>query len=345
MARFMVFSNFTTEARKGLLKEPDLKELRADVESLHGTVVEQHWLLGGYDVMTIVDLPDAEAAHKLAVGIRATRKILPVMEQALFTRLLGQSTETTGPHPWQISLPARVARRYLRRETFLTPVRTWCKPFTVLGSEHLQNLTGPAIFIANHASHLDSAALYNALPERYQHRVMFGAAADRFYVKGRKGIKKQGWWFSLASSSFPIKRGGGRASLEHALWLIDKGWSIVIFPEGARSSSGRLARFRVGPALLALEKNIPVVPMFMEGLSKIRPRGQKETGPGPVIVRIGAPVHFEAGTTASSATHMLERAVEALRVSTHQRTRVVVEDVEPDGHAATSTDSAMVGGG
>ena len=334
MPRFMVFSDFTAEARKTLAKEPELRELREEVEGLHGKVVEQHWLIGHHDVMTIVDLPDPEMAHRLAVGIRATRKIMPVIDQDLFTRLIGQSAETSGPHRWQIGLPARIARRYFRRAAYLKPISSWCKPYNVVGTANFDALRGPAIFVANHASHLDSAALYNALPARYQHRLMFGAAADRFYVKGRKGYKKQGWYFSLAFNSFPIKRGGGRASLEHAEWLLSKGWSIGIFPEGGRSSSGRLARFRVGPALLALAKDVPVVPMYMEGLAHIRPKGKQEQEPGPVTVVIGTPIRFTPGTDPSVATHQLQKAVEALRTEVHQRVRVIVP--EPATASGTS---------
>ena len=163
----------------------------------------------------------------------------------------------------QVTLPARMIRRLLRKKSYTGDMARWAKPFTVHGRDNFDGLKGPAVFIANHSSHLDSSALYCALPKRYQSRVAFGAAADRFYVKGRKGYRKQGWWFSLASNSFPIKRGGGKSSLAHGEWLIDKKFSIVIFPEGARSSSGRLARFRVGPALLALAKDVPVVPLFL----------------------------------------------------------------------------------
>ncbi len=313
----MVFSSFTAEGRKGLTDRPELSDLRTDVETLNGQVVEQHYLLGKHDVMTIIDLPDAESAHRLSHSSRAKRKVLPIIDQNLFNRLLDQSTETTGPHTWQIRLPARVARLALRRSTYTEPIRAWCKPFTVVGGSNLDDLRGPAVFIANHASHLDSAALYNALPRRYQRRLTFGAAADRFYIKGRKGIKKQGWWYSIASNTFPIKRGAGKASLSHAEWLLARGWSVVIFPEGGRSSNGRLARFRVGPALIALSQNVPVVPMYMEGLASIRPKGKQAQTAGPVVVRIGAPLRFSAGTTPSAATHAMEKAVEALRREVH----------------------------
>ena len=314
MARFIVLSKFNSEGQQQLAKTRQLGALKAEVEALHGKLVEQYCLLGSFDVFSIVDVPDGEAAHLMTAGALTKRTIIPAIDMKLFTRLLGQTTETTGPHRWQISLPARIGRRLLRKQTFTGDVARWCKPYTVLGAENFEGLKGPAVFIANHASHLDSSALYCALPKRYQRRVAFGAAADRFYIKGRKGIKKQGWWFSLSSNSFPIKRGAGRSSLAHGEWLLEKKWSIVIFPEGARSSSGRLARFRVGPALLALAKDVPVVPMFMEGLAAIRPRGQKARHVGAVTIRVGAPLRFPPGTDPTTATKAMEHAIDALRI-------------------------------
>ena len=313
MARFIVLSKFTPEGQRHLARTRQLGVLQAEVEALHGRLVEQHFLLGAFDVFSLIDVPDTEAAHLLMAGSNTTRTILPAIDLKLFTRLLGQTTETTGPHKWQVLLPVRIVRRFLRRQMYTGDIARWAKPFTVLGREHVDDLRGPAVFIANHSSHLDGAALYCALPKRYQGRVAFGAAADRFYVKGRKGVKKQGWWFSLASNSFPIKRGGGKSSLAHAEWLIDKKFSIVIFPEGARSSTGRLARFRVGPALIALAKDVPVVPLFLEGLATIRPKGQKAQQEAPVTVRIGPPLRFAPGTDATTATKAMEHAIDGLR--------------------------------
>jgi 1-acyl-sn-glycerol-3-phosphate acyltransferase len=319
--RFIVLSRFTPEGRRNVSETFELRDLRADVEAVHGTIVEQYFLFGEYDVFTVIDIDDTELAHLLTLGSRAERVLLPAIDLSLFKKLLARSTETTGPHRWQVSWPARAARTVLRPAVYTRPIARWCRPFTVLGKENFERLRGPAIFIGNHASYLDGPAIICALPRALQRRVAVGAAADRFYVKGRRELSKQGWWHSLAYNMFPISRGGGGAALDHARWLLDRGWSLVIFPEGKRSSNGSLARFRVGPSLLAIEKHVPVVPLFVEGSGAIRPKGSTTNRQGPVTTVVGAPIEFAAGTDPSAATHSLQRAMEDLRVSVHQRTR------------------------
>jgi 1-acyl-sn-glycerol-3-phosphate acyltransferase len=321
--RFIVLSRFTPEGRRNVSETFQLRDLRADVEAVHGRIVEQHFLFGEYDVFTIIDVNDTELAHLLTLGHRAERMLLPAIDLTLFKRLLTRSTETTGPHRWQVSWPARAARSVLRPAVYTRPVARWCRPFTVVGKENFERLQGPAIFIGNHASYLDGPAINRSLPRAYRRRVAVGAAADRFYVKGRRELTKQGWWQSLAYNMFPISRGGGAAALDHARWLLDRGWSLVIFPEGKRSSNGALARFRVGPALLAIEKSVPVVPLYVEGSGAIRPKGSTTNQPGPVTTLVGEPIAFAPDTDPSEATHALQRAMEDLRLRVHQRTRAM----------------------
>ena len=57
-------------------------------------------------------------------------------------------------------------------------------------------------------------------------------------------------------------------------------------------ASGKLARFRHGPAILAVGKQVPVIPLYMEGLRDIRAVGSREMKPGPVTVIIGKPIRF-----------------------------------------------------
>jgi 1-acyl-sn-glycerol-3-phosphate acyltransferase len=227
--------------------------------------------------------------------------------------LLGQSVELTGPHPWQIGVPARAVRRLGFWLTYTRRAKAMFTTLRIDGKEHFAELAGPAVFIANHSSHLDTLALMMTLPPRYRRRVAWPAAADRWYVKGRKGVTKQGWWRSLVLNTVPMRRGGGSAALDYTKWLIDKKWSIVIFPEGTRSRTGKLGRFRAGPAILAIEKGLPVVPIFMKGLYEIRPSGTRESQPGPVHVKVGEPVRFPPGTDIGTATKTLYRALTALR--------------------------------
>ena len=334
MAHFIVLTRLNKE---GLIALKDQHADRPDIESevrrLGGQVIAQHALFGEYHFCTIVDLPDNEAAHRLGVPNVAShtieRMILPSIDLKLFTRLLGQTTESVGPHRWQVGLPARAVRRVLRHNVYLRDLHRWCKPFTVQGQENFNSVTGPMIVIANHSSHVDTNAFYGALPNRVRSRIAFGAAADRWFLKGRKGYRNQGWWRSLAYNTFPIKRGGGGSSLEYPKWLIDRGFSIGIFPEGTRSTTGRMSRFRVGASLLAIEKQLPIVPMYMEGLREIRPKGAQSMTPGPVTVLVGAPLRFAPGTDPAEATHTIYKAMEALRRQIHTSTRMVADAAPP----------------
>jgi 1-acyl-sn-glycerol-3-phosphate acyltransferase len=322
MGAYIVLTKLTAAGIKSIKGNPEaMQELADQVGALDGKVTGHYALLGELDFCTIASLPDNAAAHLLAgrTPAGAERTILPAIDLPLFVRLLGQTTETVGPYPWQTSWWVRLVRPGLWWYENGRKVNAVLQPFTVLGQEHLRGFKGPALFIGNHTSHLDSSAMYMALPGRLRAKIFFGGAADRWFLKGRKGLRNQPWFMSLVYGSFPLKRGGGRAALEYAEWLIDRGCSIGIFPEGTRSSSGKMARFRAGPALLAVGKNIPVVPMYFEGLNRIRPKGTKEMTAGPATVLIGEPIRFAPGTDISQATDTLYRAVDSLRQRVHKR--------------------------
>ncbi len=221
---------------------------------------------------------------------------------------------TTGPYRWQTALPARIARRALRYRTITRYVEEACTPLTIEGAEHATALGGrPAIVIANHSSHLDSLVISSALPEAVRSRLAFGGAADRFFTRGRRNPLKQGWYHSLSLNVFPIVRGGGTSSLAYARELLDKGWSVMLFPEGTRSVSGELGKFKHGVSILALEAGVPVLPMYLHGLQAIRPKGTKDVKPGPVTARIGAAIDLATGTAVPEATARLRAAMESLQ--------------------------------
>jgi 1-acyl-sn-glycerol-3-phosphate acyltransferase len=318
VARYVVLSHLTKEGTRELHERfQNDGALAADVTAAGGRVLEQWATLGEYDFCSVVDLPNNAAAqivNRAIGGSRgALRSVMPAIDLPLFVRLVGQTTETVGPHRWQVLWPARLARTLAHPWVWGRWARQYFRPLTVDGRERVAELRGPAIFIGNHASHFDQFAFIQAVPRRYRSNLYWGSAADRWYLKGRREYYKQGWYRSLVFGSFPIHRGGGSKTLDHAKWLIDRGGSIGIFPEGTRTTTGKLGKFKPGAALLALEKNIPVVPIYMHGLRDILAKDSKAMRPGPVHVIVGDPLRFTPGTDPLHATRVMREAMEMLR--------------------------------
>lgn len=316
MPRYVILSKLSPKGRKQMVSRIKTSSLDAEVAAAKGSVVSRFVLFDEWDFCSIVDLPNNTAAQLLGAAHGGQgdveRMVLPAIELPLFQRLLKQTTETTGPHRWQISLPARVARRAMRPLLVGGYKRKYFKPFEVVGSENLDGFNGPAVFIANHSSHHDMFAFIEGVPSRFRDRLYFGSAADRWYIKGRREPQKQGWWRSLFLGCFPIQRAGGGAVLNYPEWLIEHGNSIGIFPEGTRTRNGRLSKFRPGAALLAQQTAIPIVPMHFAGLYKMLPPGSKELKPGRVRVRIGKPFAVPPGVERLDAAQMMRDAVAAL---------------------------------
>ena len=217
--------------------------------------------------------------------------------------------QLSGPNPWQVSGWAKLLRRALRHKEYTCWTDKYCQPLHIKGRERLDNLRGPAIFIANHQSHMDTPVIMAALPDRLKDNVFFGAAADRWFVKGKKKLILQPWYQSLVMGNFPIVRGGGSKTLDYARWLLTNGHSICIFPEGTRATSSDLGEFRHGVTLLARAAGVPVVPIVLKGLRELRPKGAREVIPGPVVASILDPVYLTEGISVENATALLRNTM------------------------------------
>jgi 1-acyl-sn-glycerol-3-phosphate acyltransferase len=172
----------------------------------------------------------------------------------------------------------------------------------VTGRELLDELTGPAVFVANHNSHMDTPVILRALPGRWRRRTAVAAATDYFYAKRRNALSA-----SLVFGTVPLDResgaGVGPGQTAHIERLIAAGGSLLVFPEGTRSHDGRVARLRSGAALLAAEHDLPIVPIYVSGTREAMPRGHhwmvfKAGRPGPrhaLAVRFGKPIAARPG--------------------------------------------------
>jgi 1-acyl-sn-glycerol-3-phosphate acyltransferase len=150
--------------------------------------------------------------------------------------------------------------------------------------------------------------LLSTLPEPWRHRIVIGAAADYFF-----GNRVTAPLSALVIGAVPIERTKiSRKSANDAAALIDDGWSFLIFPEGGRSPDGWGQPFRGGAAYLSLRCGVPVVPIHLEGTSRIMRKGAKLPKPSPTTVTFGSPIWPAEGDDSRRMATRIERAVEEL---------------------------------
>jgi 1-acyl-sn-glycerol-3-phosphate acyltransferase len=163
-----------------------------------------------------------------------------------------------------------VTRELVLRGVFGSIIRTYSR-VEVLGVRRLADLAGPAIFVANHCSHVDTPVLLRSLPARLRRRTAVAAAADYFYAK-----RALAGAVSLAFGTVPVERRGcpaGTDATAHLKSLLDSGWNLIIFAEGTRSRDGRVGPMRPGAAVLAADRDVPIVPVHIAGTLEAMPIG------------------------------------------------------------------------
>jgi long-chain acyl-CoA synthetase len=112
---------------------------------------------------------------------------------------------------------------------------------------------------------------------------------------------------------FPLPREAGfRESFAYAGESVDRGYSVLVFPEGRHTTTGKLLPFRAGIGLLANNLQIPIVPMRIDGLFEVKQAGKHFARPGEVKVKIGAPVRFAPGSDPEWIARELQKMVEQL---------------------------------
>jgi 1-acyl-sn-glycerol-3-phosphate acyltransferase len=198
--------------------------------------------------------------------------------------------------PWTRTAPASRVRELLICGV-LGPLMDLYTRRTVIGREHLDGLAGPAVFVANHNSHMDTPVILRALPGRWRRRTAVAAATDYFYNRRRNAVSA-----SLVFGTVPLDRSSGAGvgpdQTAHLDRLIAGGGSLLLFPEGTRSHDGHVGRLRSGAALVAAEHDMPVVPIYLAGTREAMPRGHhwmvfKAGRPGPrhrLEIRFGEPI-------------------------------------------------------
>jgi long-chain acyl-CoA synthetase len=178
------------------------------------------------------------------------------------------------------------------------------------GMERLAGIEGPVLFTPNHCLHLDNAIILSRLPFAVRWKLSVAAAADTIYDN-----RIQGLLASVIANAFPLAREGSvRRSLELLGARLDRGFNILLYPEGKLTVGGPLQPFKSGAGLIAVEGATPVVPvkLLVHRMSVIDQRRWPAALRGDVEFVIGDPMWFDAATDPAAATTRLEAAVAAL---------------------------------
>jgi long-chain acyl-CoA synthetase len=193
----------------------------------------------------------------------------------------------------------------------------------VEGRQNLSAAQGPVLVICNHIDDVDPGFVLTALPARIRHKLAIATggealeilrtphAARSFLGRAYDRVK---WTLGVSLLNlFPLPREAGfRDSFAYAGESADRGYSVLVFPEGLHTTNGKLLPFRAGIGLLANNLQIPIVPMRIEGLFALKQAGKKFTRPGQIKVKIGTPVQFEPGSDPQWIARELQKMVEQL---------------------------------
>ncbi|MEK7375706.1 MAG: lysophospholipid acyltransferase family protein [Candidatus Margulisiibacteriota bacterium] len=152
----------------------------------------------------------------------------------------------------------------------------------------LENLPGkpPFIIASNHASSMDFPAIFICLPEKYRREVV--VMYTGFFDK----LLPAKWAIKAFVSSFSVDLDGNFwEALAKSAKVLKCKKIIYIAPEGKRSYDGKLLPFKVGAGALAVEADVPVVPVYIKGTFETLPRGKFIPKKHPIRVVFGKPIY------------------------------------------------------
>jgi long-chain acyl-CoA synthetase len=193
----------------------------------------------------------------------------------------------------------------------------------VLGRENLRGVKGPVLVVCNHIGDVDVGFILTALPAHLRHKLATAAGGEALEALRTPPASRSlfarifdriGWFLGVSLLNlFPLPREAGfRDSFAFAGESVDRGYSVLVFPEGHHTIDGKMRPFRSGVGLLVNDLNIPVVPMRIDGLFEIKQAGKRMARPYQIKVRIGAPIEFARGADPQQIATELQSKVEQL---------------------------------
>jgi long-chain acyl-CoA synthetase len=287
---------------------PDLKL----EDNLNLSSMDRVELMSALEDRYQVDLSEANFANLTTVG--ELERLLQHPEQSARSGYRYPRWALRWPITWiraaayyLLSLPATIIMAHPRIE----------------GREHLDGLQGPVLITCNHVTYIDVGFVLIALPPRLRYKLATGMHGERLWGMWRPARSMNlfaRWWqqagYYLVVALFNVfplpQQSGVRESFAFAGECADRGYNVLVFPEGRRTPDGQMSPFRSGIGMLASRLNVPVVPMRICGLYEMKLSGRKIARPGELRVVIGKPIQFPPETAAEEITNQLEHVTESL---------------------------------
>jgi long-chain acyl-CoA synthetase len=284
-----------------------------------------------------IELPDNAVESVTTLGelrslLRAPNPVVTSSEQPpaqtpAHPPALTRSASPTTPQDNHIypHWPWRTPVQWLRVtfvETIMRPL-VWllAAPRVVCQTTDLPD--GPLLIIANHVTSYDPALILYALPPKLRRRVAI-AMSGEMLLDFRKARPQQEFSLRILGplaylaitalfNVFPLPRSSGfRRSFAHAGEAMNRGYSVLIFPEGHRSEDGQIHPFRPGIGLLALQSQVAILPAALEGLGELKRSTARWFRSGKLTIHVGPIVPFGHASEPAELTLALEEAIRKL---------------------------------
>lgn len=181
---------------------------------------------------------------------------------------------------------------YALRSLVALLLRGWMRVYHRMTVEGRDNLpaAGSFIMVCNHTSHLDTLAMLCSVPLRQIHRTFPAAAADYFFCSLPRSAVSA---ILINALPFDRKVKGAESLTVCSELLRNDGNVLIIFPEGTRTTTGEMGRFRSGIGRLVVGTTLPVVPCYLDGGVRAWPKGKVFPRPRKLRLRIGKPRTFD----------------------------------------------------
>ncbi len=253
-----------------------------------------------------VDLSEANFAQVTTVG---------ELERILHEPQRAQQSGYHYPR-WAQRWPIRWIRNFFYYLLSLPATLIMAHP-KIIGRENLEGIDGPVLITCNHVTYIDVGFVLIAMPARIRNKLAVGMLGERLWGMWgppasmnifARWWQQAGYYLVVALFNvFPLpQQSGVRESFAFAGESVDRGYSVVVFPEGRRTEDGKPSAFRSGVGMLAQKLDIPVVPLRIHGLFDMKLSGRKIARRGELKVLIGKPLRFLLGTPAEEITRQLE---------------------------------------